>query len=566
MKSLCALCVLCVLVFPSFALNRDAFTFTKYDLDLRIEPEQQRLGVRGHIALRNDSSTPQKSLVLQISSTLNWRSIALDGKPVQFETHQYTSDIDHTGALSEAIVVLPGDVPAKGTVELAIGYEGVIPLDATRLTRIGLPEAKAKHLDWDQISTSFTAVRGIGDVAWYPISTNAASLSEEESVSQRTGRWLTREAEAGLSVKVSYSSERGDETPSLYCGGGQENGGKLEATHDVQQMMGECSWAPMGLSVPTIVMANYQTLAAKNQVTLHLLADQKEAAEAYAEVASQPDLTITVGSTPNNLQILALPDEDDASFMTGNILLMPFKLPLTNEAELNMVYARARLMVSSSRPWIEEGLAHYAQVAFIETQKGRQAALDYLDAHKSVLVAEEEKPENPSGSDRSFMNAPDGLYLQAKSMDVWWMLRDMTGNDFTQALRAYQAGDDKDPSSMQKLLEQKSKRNLQWFFDDWVYHDRGLPDFRVTSVFSSTVKAGGYLVTVEIENLGSAGAEVPIILQTERGEVRRRLEVHGKSKASVRIETQSAPREVTVNDGSVPESDISNNTYKIGTE
>ena len=41
--------------FPVGALEREAFTFTKYILEVRVEPEQQRLGVRGKITLRNDS-------------------------------------------------------------------------------------------------------------------------------------------------------------------------------------------------------------------------------------------------------------------------------------------------------------------------------------------------------------------------------------------------------------------------------------------------------------------------------------------------------------------------------
>ena len=89
------------------ALDREAFTFTSYDLDVRVEPEQQRLAVRGKITLRNDSASPQKNLSLQISSSLDWRSIQLEGKPVQFVSQPYTSDIDHTGALSEALVTLP---------------------------------------------------------------------------------------------------------------------------------------------------------------------------------------------------------------------------------------------------------------------------------------------------------------------------------------------------------------------------------------------------------------------------------------------------------------------------
>ena len=40
--------------------------------------------MRGNLTLRNDSATAQKNISLQISSSLGWRSIQLDGKPVQF--------------------------------------------------------------------------------------------------------------------------------------------------------------------------------------------------------------------------------------------------------------------------------------------------------------------------------------------------------------------------------------------------------------------------------------------------------------------------------------------------
>ncbi len=134
MKSLCVLCVLCGFASAAWALEREAFTITKYDLEIHLEPEQQRLGARGKITLRNDSAHPKKVVALQISSSLNWRSIRVDGKTVQFVSQPYTSDIDHTGALSEAIVTLPVELKPKDSVEVEIGYEGVIPLDATRLS------------------------------------------------------------------------------------------------------------------------------------------------------------------------------------------------------------------------------------------------------------------------------------------------------------------------------------------------------------------------------------------------------------------------------------------------
>src|SRR6266581_9315435 len=107
LKPLCFLCVLCGSALNSSALDREAFSFTNYDLNVQIDPEQHRLGVRGTVTLRNDSSTPQKIAVLQVSSSLDWRSVKAGDKAVQFVSQPYTSDIDHTGSLSEAIVTLP---------------------------------------------------------------------------------------------------------------------------------------------------------------------------------------------------------------------------------------------------------------------------------------------------------------------------------------------------------------------------------------------------------------------------------------------------------------------------
>ena len=54
--------------------------------------------------------------MLQISSSLDWRSIKAADKPLQFVSQPYSSDIDHTGALSEAVVTLPEAILPKGTI------------------------------------------------------------------------------------------------------------------------------------------------------------------------------------------------------------------------------------------------------------------------------------------------------------------------------------------------------------------------------------------------------------------------------------------------------------------
>src|SRR6202140_5649980 len=140
MKFFCVFCVLWGFASAAWALEREAFTISKYDLEIRLEPEQQRLGARGKITLRNETAPPPKITALQISSSLNWRSIRVDGKAIQFVSQPYVSDIDHTGALSEAIVTLPIEIEPKDSVEIEIGYEGVIPREPTRLTLAGIPE------------------------------------------------------------------------------------------------------------------------------------------------------------------------------------------------------------------------------------------------------------------------------------------------------------------------------------------------------------------------------------------------------------------------------------------
>jgi hypothetical protein len=327
--------------------------------------------------------------------------------------------------------------------------------------------------------------------------------------------------------------------------------------------VGAFSLTSPGVSVPTFVIAHYQKLIANDLITIQYLPGQDAAAKEYAEVAANIDPLAPIGRGPGGLQILGLPDPDASSFVSEGMLLCPLKSPVTNDAVLDVVYAKAHQIVSSPRAWIQEGLAHYAQAVFIADNAGRQAGLDYLNAHRAPLVEAEKTIKPGEDANRSLINAPDDLYLQTKGMDVWWMLRDMLGDHPLGFLLDYHASEDHDAAYMQRLIEKQTHRDMQWFFDDWVYRDRGLPDFRVDSVYPRPIVDGGYMLTITIENLGNAGAEVPIILRTPSEEIIKRLEVHAKSKAAIRVQTASIPTEVVVNDGSVPESDVSNNVFKV---
>jgi hypothetical protein len=561
-RTFSVLCVLCISVVSCFSLDREAFTFTNYDLHVRIEPEQQRLGVRGKITLRNDSSIPQKIVILQISSSLDWRAITIGGKVPEFVRQRYTSDIDHTGVLSEMIVTLPQEIAPRGTVDLDIGYEGVITQDATRLTRIGTPGDAAKSSDWDQISTNFTGVRGIGYVAWYPIATESTNLSDGDTLFEVLGHWKQREMGSRMKVTFEYPDAAGDSGGMLICSGAIQQSARGKAT--------SCDYGDISRSAPTFAAADYGTVR-RGSITVFNFPMHAVTASAYADVAqgSVPVITNWFGAPRERLQVADLSAPDAAPFGSGSLLLTPLGSNDSPPSGLAAVYQMAHVAFWSPRPWIDQGLAHFAQALYLEQEKGRRVALDYMATHRGGLVQVEGASYASESSDQanSLINTNDEIYMQSKAMAVWWMLREMIGETaLKKAISLYRPEYDRDPTYMPKLIQAQTQRDLSPFFDEWVYRDRGLPDFKVESAFAAKTVNGTFMVTVTVDNLGAVGAEVPMIVKFPGGEMSRRLEVQAKNRATIRVETPAAPEKVLVNDGSVPESDTGNNTFSFETQ
>ncbi|HUA14157.1 MAG TPA: hypothetical protein VMG31_02600 [Verrucomicrobiae bacterium] len=564
-QTLYILCIVCSAAASGLALDREAFTFTHYDLALQLDPGQHRMAVRGKITLRNDTQEPQKSAVLQISSSLDWRAIRSGEQAVEFLTQPYTSDVDHTGGLSEAIVTLPRTVAPGGTVDLDVAYEGVVPLDATRLTRIGIPEDAAENSDWDQISTTFTVLRGAGYVAWYPIATEAANLSEGDSLSEVLARWNLREERSQMNLQIlPIGMESAGKV--LFNGTACMAANRESANSATPETALDCKSSSMQNGTPTLVVGDYQGID-RTIVEVFYLKGHDAAATTFADAAEKeaPLITNWFGAQREKARVVDLPNPHAAPFESGALLLMSLAGADSRSPELAAAHQLTHASFLSLRPWIEEGLAHFAQALSVERQNGRQAALDYMRLHASSLTELEQAapPSQGSGSRALADTASEELY-RTKAMYVWWMLRDMIGDaPLRKALAAYRSDEDKDSSYMPRLIAAQTQRDLQWFFDDWVYHDRGLPDFKVASVFAEKTAANSFITTVTVDNSGAAGAEVPILVKGGSGTVTQRLVVRAKSKAVIRIETADAPAEVVADDGSVPESDTANNTYKV---
>ncbi|MGB8768798.1 MAG: hypothetical protein WCC92_04235 [Candidatus Korobacteraceae bacterium] len=568
---------------PAAAIDREAFTISRYQLEVQVDRTAHVIVVTGKLTLRNDSNKPQKLATLQVSSSLAWNAITLDDTPLQWLGDNYTSDIDHTGSLSEAIVTLPKEVVPAATVTLDVQYGGTITPDATRLTRMGAPADVAARNDWDQISDPFTAVRGLGYVAWYPVAIEAVSLSDDDAVFEAIARWKQRHDRSEFDASFAIDAGDGKQPLRIATNMPDSGAGKLvPEVHDGKtsyQLVAKTSSLGLGETAPTFAVANYVELARPTVTLLHI-ADHTSLARDYALAAeaNDPLLHDWLGEPTEPARIIELTDPNANPWQNGPVLFTPLREAPTATSQLLLLPTQVAARFHSSHAWIQDGLERFLQTLAVERINGRHAALEFLDQYREPLVQAEQAAHPKAGTttqglseanpaNNTLLNTNDEVYLRGKGGFVFWMLRDMTGDEAMQrAIAAYRSGADKDPSYFQRLVQTSAKRDLEWFFDDWVYRDRGLPEFQVESAYtrpllSETNKS--FLVTATIENRGGAGAEVPVLIQTPSGEKTVRVLVKAGQKGTGRIEVPVAPDKITVNDGSVPESNLGNNVYEI---
>lgn len=592
-----------------YSLDREAFTITSYRLNAQVDRQSHVFAVTyGRLVLRNDSKVVQKNVSLQISSSLQWNDIGTDDEPLdcncfaqpkrklQWLGDPYTSDIDHTGMLSEAIVTLEKPVPPGASVAIDVQYGGKITPDSTRLTRMGLPEDVALHSDWDQISEPFTAVRGLGYVVWYPVSIDAVSMSDGNAVSDAIALWQERHRNSEFFVYLGVTAPAKPPLPCIVSnvggakrywtvggGGSDPNAPPPDAAQEQQQLRG-ITLQTRGLLATTPAFAMYATCdeLSRPSVDVMFTPDHSLLAKDYASAAeaSASLLDAWLPQAENGpIHLIELSDPDASPYQDGATLFAPFISATEPNLQLLFLPTQVAARFNTPRAWMQKGLGLFMQAIFNREHGGRDAALKFLDQYEAPLAKAEQlaraggapgKGSQPaSESDGTLLNTTDEVYLRAKGGFVFWMLHDMVGETALQhSLAAYRASSDREPTYFQKLLEAQTKHDLEWFFDDWVYRDRGLPDFHIVTAFSrkllsSTGQGNEYQVTVTIENSGRAGAEVPVRVETAKGEKVVRVIVHAHTKGYARVEVPVPPTRVVVNDGSVPESNTSNNVYQF---
>jgi hypothetical protein len=552
--------------------EREALTFTAFDLDVHLRPAAQQIAVRALLTVHNDGYTPLAHIPLQISSSLDWETIRLAGRDVIFTVATLNSDVDHTGHLHEAAIALAAPLAPGATLQLDVTYSGSIPRSAQRLITIGTPDDAALHTDWDAIAVDFTGLRGFGNVVWYPVSSVPVILGDGARVFDEMGEHKLRMAGAHLRLNLTDEFPHGQAPTVVLINGHLVPLALTEPSTAGPEVAGIATASldepALGFEAPSLFLA-VRTAHQATNTTLYTIPGDDFAVEGWASAASfvTPFLQSWLGQAPRSqLTILDLPDPDDAPFETGPLLVTAVRQATPDELDGVFAHALTHAWMSSPRAWLSEGVAHFMGTLWIEKQQGRKKALESLESGRSALALGE--PASPGESPgQPLAQAISPVYYRAKATYVFWMLRDLAGDAaLSAALRAYSPTEDAahglSPTAgsdyFEKLIAQAGlRRDFSWFFSDWVDADKGLPDIAIDSVFPSHTEGDNWLVAVNLSNSGYAAAEIPVTVSNAAASVTQRVVVPARGKATQRILMQGQPTQVQANDGTVPETEAS---------
>ena len=597
---------------------RTSLLFTAYDLDAHLAPATSSMSMRARLTVRDTGSEPLPRIALQISSSLTWESITLDGKPLALTQHLLDTDADHTGRVSEAVLTLPQPLAPGTSITLDTLYTGVIPTDATRLERIGASPAQAIDTDWDAINetalssssdpdenplTLTTALRGFGNVIWYPVSAPPLFLGDGAKLFQAVAAMRLNESLATVRLRLAVDYHGDPPTAAYFCGRRQPlspipDDPNLPTSAGSGIATAEFRAEPLGFRLLSLFVAErpellIAPLSGESSSTADVTpADAGGPPLLAVETTDEAALPRLAGSAqniapllqkwlgPHPLSALTVLDHAGEPFEDGPLLIAPVSSLAAESSAPALVHSLTHAWVQTGQPWQDEGIAQFMGLLWTEQQQGRAAAIAQLvELERPVALAEPAFTPSTQGSidplGQPLVAAADELYYRRKAAAVWWMLRGIVGDEPLAAALTTLA---EQPAShergnvqalaFEKLLEKASGKDLGWFFNDWVLRDRGLPDLAIVDVAPRQLPAGqghdiGWLVAVTVRNDGAAAAEVPVVIRSGTFSTTKRILIPAFSSATDRVLVETPPTQVLVNDGGTPEVGASTHAQNV---
>jgi hypothetical protein len=541
---------------------RRAILFTKYALDVRLETRDATMHTRAIVTVKNESAAALDAIPLQISSSLAWEAINGNGKPLRFAHHTVATDADHTGAMNEALVTLAAPLAPGGEQTLTVFYSGSAAPSAKRLEAIGTPPDVAIQADWDGIREEFTGLRGFGNVLWYPVCDAPVALGDGDRFFSTIG--LTKLRESATSVSITVTEEFTGAAPTVAFLDGVPVSVQAIPPAVGSDLPGiataKLPETQLGFATPTLFLAR-RTLQTGNNVKLYARQSDAAATQSYMTAASilTSQMTDWFGPKPKReLSVLDPAEADDSPFEEHALLVTNIANVDPKKLLGGMSHTLTHAYFQSPHPWLEEGAAQFMASVWTEHQQGREAAITQMDNQRGALsLAESADPNHDPG--QPLVQAHDPIFYRTKAAYVFWMLRGIVGDKpLMAALQQYDAADDQANDYFEHVLERTSGQKLDWFFNDWVNRDRGLPDLRIEAITPSPGSTeNSFIVAVTLSNSGTAVAEVPVTVYSADATVTAEMRIEAGGRATRRFLVHGRPRQVQVNDGTTPETEAS---------
>ena len=414
--------------------ERNSLTFTDYDLDVHLAPETAALAVHAGFTVRNSGTQPLTRLAFQISSSLHWESFTLGNDQqfvrLAFVQQAINTDADHTGKVTEAVVSLPHPLTPGASVKLSAFYSGTIQQSANRLERIGAPDDQADRADWDKISPDGTALRGFGDVLWYPTAAAPVFLGDGAKLFQVAGRKKLEQATATVKMRLSVAYV-GDAPDAAYFCGQRE---PLKAVNENSNMPVATAPGVATAEFPSRILgfrplSLFVTNSAPNRTDddkIAAVTDHYDVLPSYATAAGkvQPLLQDWLGAKP--LNILNIVDHGGQPFEDDSLLVTPMRAIDPDALAPSLLHSLTHAWFRSSHVWLDEGVPQFMSLLWVEQTQGRDAALKVLQDRLNALALAEPVPAADSTSvGQSLILATDEVYYRTKAGAVLWMLRSL---------------------------------------------------------------------------------------------------------------------------------------------
>src|SRR5258705_7841462 len=310
--------------------------------------------------------------------------------PLSFTEKTIDTDGDHTGKATEAVVSLPQALEPGASVELTSFYSGEVTQSAERLERIGAPLDQASRADWDRISPEWTGLRGFGSVLWYPTAAAPVFLGDGAKLFQSVGQTKLQQPSATghLRLTVEYVGDAPD--AAFFCGRREQ----LKTVSEDQSLpvaespgvaMADFSDRPLGFRTPSLFVTDSAGTVTEDSL-ISAVTDHYDAVPSYGEAAEKvrPLLAEWLGAGP--FSVVSHVHHDGQPFEDDALLVAPMRAAAADTLAPGLAHSLSHAWFRSSHVWLDEGVAQFMSLQWMEQSLGREGAVAHLQEEAKALA------------------------------------------------------------------------------------------------------------------------------------------------------------------------------------